>query len=243
VIQSSQLQVMQSARDILDMLREEMGTVASVSVLRLVVAAVLGGVIGLEREFKKKAAGLRTNMFICIGSAMFTILSNRLADMYPGDHTRIAAQIIPGIGFIGAGSILHARGAVTGLTTAATIFVVASVGMAVGGGLYLTAIFATGMILVALYALGRAEAHFESRSRMMSYEVSGKATEGILAELNCILDEQKAMMQDIRVTASEGLHQVRFSVEASQADHERLGRRLRQSNVLYSVSSLGGVER
>ena len=104
----------------------------SKSMVRLTLAAVLGGIIGLERAFKRKPAGLRTNMFICFGSAMFTILSNELAAEWGiGDHTRIAAQIIPGIGFIGAGSILHAKGSVTGLTTAATIFVVASIGMAV----------------------------------------------------------------------------------------------------------------
>src|SRR6516164_865329 len=107
--------------------------------LRLVIAALLGGAIGLEREMKHRPAGLRTNLFMCFGSALFTVLSELLADKWPGDHTRIAAQIIPGIGFIGAGSILHSRGSVSGLTTAATVFVVAGVGMAAGGGLYITA--------------------------------------------------------------------------------------------------------
>ena len=113
--------------------------------------------IGLERQLRHKPAGLRTNMFICFGSAMFTVLSDQLAGSMGGDHTRVAAQIIPGIGFIGAGSILHARGSVVGLTTAATLFVVASVGMATGGGLYITAIFATIVILLALAVLGNLE--------------------------------------------------------------------------------------
>jgi putative Mg2+ transporter-C (MgtC) family protein len=138
-----------------DMLRTEMSSVVGLSMVRLLLAAILGGVIGLERELKHRAAGLRTNMFICIGSAMFTILSDQLASQHAGDHTRIAAQIIAGIGFIGAGSILHTRGElVTGLTTAATLFVVASIGMAVGGGLYLTATIATGMVVIFLFALG-----------------------------------------------------------------------------------------
>src|SRR5438552_12765702 len=110
----------------------------SKTMLRLMLAACLGGIIGLERELKHRPAGLRTNMFICFGAAMFTILSSELAE--PGDRARIAAQIIPGIGFIGAGSILHSKGGVSGLTTAATLFVVASIGMATGGGLYLPAI-------------------------------------------------------------------------------------------------------
>src|SRR5207248_9448351 len=98
---------------------------------KLIIAAVLGGLIGLEREARHRPAGLRTNLFICMGAAMFTLLSDQLAGAHTGDHTRIAAQIIPGIGFIGAGSIIHARGdLVTGITTAATLFVVASVGMA-----------------------------------------------------------------------------------------------------------------
>src|SRR5947209_4630422 len=124
--------------------RLESPEVLSSTLVRLVLAAFLGGAIGLEREFSHKPAGLRTNMFICFGAAMFTVLSGELAGAYTGDHTRIAAQIIPGIGFIGAGSILHARsGIVSGLSTAATIFVVASIGMACGGGMYLVAVFAT----------------------------------------------------------------------------------------------------
>ncbi|MGB7555071.1 MAG: MgtC/SapB family protein [Candidatus Korobacteraceae bacterium] len=79
---------------------------ASSSLLRLIVAAILGGAIGLERELKHRPTGLRTVMFICFGSAMFTLLSERLAGEFTGDHTRIAAQIIPGIGFIGGGAIL-----------------------------------------------------------------------------------------------------------------------------------------
>src|SRR5215468_9553721 len=106
----------------------------SKTLARLMLAAVLGGIIGLERELKRRPAGLRTNMFICFGAAMFTILSMELAQ--GNEATRIASQIIPGIGFIGAGSILREKGGVTGLTTAATIFVVAAIGMAIGGGLY-----------------------------------------------------------------------------------------------------------
>src|SRR6266704_5301884 len=93
--------------------RTEMGVVLSTTILRLTVAAILGGIIGLERQLRHKPAGLRTNMFICFGAAMFTVLSKQLAGT-DSDSARIAAQIIPGIGFIGAGSILHARASVTG---------------------------------------------------------------------------------------------------------------------------------
>src|SRR5215831_9724107 len=127
----------------------------SKTLVRLTLAAILGGVIGLERELKHRPAGLRTNMFICFGAAMFTTLSLELAT--GNEATRIASQIIPGIGFIGAGSILREKGGVTGLTTAATIFVVAAIGMACGGGLYLLAVSSTVLLLLALQMLGWVE--------------------------------------------------------------------------------------
>src|SRR5207253_11092417 len=110
--------------------RTEMGVVLSTTILRLTVAAILGGIIGLERQLKHKPAGLRTNMSICFGSALFTVLYGQLAGSFGGDHTRIAAQILPGIGCIGAGSILHAHGSTMGLTTAATSFGAPPVAMA-----------------------------------------------------------------------------------------------------------------
>src|SRR5689334_15614274 len=156
---------MQTMHEISQALRNEMGFVLSTTIVRLVVAAILGGIIGLERELRHKPAGLRTNMFICFGSAMFTILSAQLAQGFGGDHTRVAAQIIPGIGFIGAGSILHARGGgVSGLTTAATIFVVASIGMACGGGSYYLAVFASALMFLALRLLGWMERRFSLKA-------------------------------------------------------------------------------
>src|SRR5436189_2344875 len=167
-------------------LRTEMGFVLSTAIVRLAVAAILGGVIGLERQLRHKPAGLRTNMFICFGAAMFTVLSKQLAAT-DADSTRIAAQVIPGIGFIGAGSILHSRGSVTGLTTAATLFVVASIGMAVGGGLYVPAIFATLLIFLALQLLGWLEARFNLKPMLSTYEVSGPSVDDMITEVNRIL--------------------------------------------------------
>src|SRR5271155_5591053 len=99
---------------------------------RLLLAVLLGGAVGLERELRHKPAGLRTNMLISLGAALFTIISYQMASNVGGDHTRIAAQIIPGIGFIGAGVVIRERGTILGITSAATIFVMASIGMAVG---------------------------------------------------------------------------------------------------------------
>src|SRR5580658_594472 len=184
-------------QNIFDLLHREMATgIVTNSLARLAVAAILGGIIGLEREIRHRPAGLRTNMFICFGSAMFTILSDTLAVEHLGDHTRIAAQIIPGIGFIGAGSILHTRGLTSGLTTASTLFVVASVGMAAGGGLYLTAVFATLMVVISLFVLGHLEQTFNLKTLLTSYEVTGSSVEEINLEVNRILERRHRMMQN-----------------------------------------------
>src|SRR5438552_11167730 len=159
----------------------------STTIQRLLLAAFLGAAIGLERESKHKPAGLRTNMFICFGAAMFTILSDTLAVEHMGDHTRISAQIIPGIGFIGAGSIMRSGMTVSGLTTAATMFVVASIGMAVGGGLYVQGIFAPLVILLSLQFLGWFETRFGLTSAMMKYDAYGVTADVVLSEMNLLL--------------------------------------------------------
>jgi putative Mg2+ transporter-C (MgtC) family protein len=228
---------------IAELLHKEMasGIVAS-SLARLVLAAVLGGVIGLERELKHRPAGLRTNMFICFGAALFTILSDVLAVKFLGDHTRISAQIIPGIGFIGAGSIIHTRGLTTGLTTASTLFVVASVGMATGGGLYLTAIFATGLVLAALFSLGHLELTFNLKTPLTSYEVTGASVEEITQEVNRILERRHRMMQNV-LSGSTGQHvRLQFDVSGCNRDQKALLRELQASTVLGSATSLGPVE-
>jgi putative Mg2+ transporter-C (MgtC) family protein len=227
---------------IYDVLRLEMST-AGISLLRLGLAAILGGAIGLEREIKHRPAGLRTNLFICLGAAMFTLLSDELAVEHIGDHTRIAAQIIPGIGFIGAGSILHHRGdLVTGITSAATLFVVASVGMAVGGGLYLTAVFATVLILICLYLLGKAEQRFSIKLSVNTYEVTGASPDVIQAEVNLALERVHAMAQNLQVASTRQHVRLQFDVEGTRKEQEEVLRTLKKSLVLESVIPLGPVQ-
>jgi putative Mg2+ transporter-C (MgtC) family protein len=209
------------------------------SMLRLVMAALLGGAIGLEREVHGKPAGLRTNMFICFGSALFTVLSFRLADQFGGDHTRIAAQIIPGIGFIGAGSILHTRNNVSGLTTAATIFVVASIGMACGGGAYATAIFATVVLLMALTVLGVLEKRFNLKDITMLYEVRGQQAEDIISAVNGALEQDRKIMQSVQIGRSDGHFRVQFAVNATHAAHRSILKRLRETQGAGDVECLG----
>ena len=210
---------------------------------KLVLAAVLGGIIGLEREAKHRPAGLRTNLFICVGAAMFTMLSDQLAGQHTGDHARIAAQIIPGIGFIGAGSIIHARGdLVTGITWAATLFVVASVGMAVGGGFAWLAVFATVLVLAVLSILGLAERWMNLKTMIHSYEVTGSNAEQISAEVNGVLERLHVLMFNVQVAPTLEHIRVQFQCAGTRKQQQSILRDLRQSGKFESVVGLGPVQ-
>ena len=187
-------------------------------IYRLLLAAALGGVIGLERQIRRKPAGLRTNMFICMGSALFTLLSDQIAVRF-GDSgsTRIVSNLIPGIGFIGAGAIIRERGTVVGLTTAATIFVVASVGMAVGAGLWMTAIFATLVILLVLVALGWAEERFSLKAHEMTFRLTPDHLDKVMAGAHQILEQMKVAMQHFQVLRVGPDFVIEFDAEVSHA--------------------------
>lgn len=139
---------------------------------KLLLATLLGGAIGLERELASKPSGLRTNILICVGAALFMQLSIDVAEIgfspdgHPyGDTTRIAAQIVSGIGFLGAGAILHSEGAVIGLTSAATVWVVAAIGAAVGAGSYVDAVGGTLLIMLVLVGLRPFEGYLLAKRR------------------------------------------------------------------------------
>ena len=182
---------------------------------------------------------------ICLSASVRRYLQffpMRLRSRRLGDHTRIAAQIIPGIGFIGAGSILHTRGLTTGLTTASTLFVVASVGMATGGGLYLTAIFATGVVLIALFSLGHLELTFNLKTLLISYEVTGRSVDEITLEVNRILEPRHRMMQNVENGSTSQHVRLQFDVIGCNREQQALLRDLKASSVLGTVTSLGPVE-
>ena len=130
---------------------------------RLLLAAAMGAVLGLEREYRQKPAGLRTNILIAIGSCLFTILSMTLT-AGAGDQSRVAGQIVTGIGFLGGGAIMRNRNTVHGMTTAATIWVNAAIGIAAGTGQYLLATTTTALTLAVLVVLPSVEAYFERRT-------------------------------------------------------------------------------
>jgi putative Mg2+ transporter-C (MgtC) family protein len=154
--------------------------------VQLVLAIILGGAVGIERELRGKPAGLRTNILICIGATLFTVLSYKLSESR-GDPGRVAAQILTGVGFIGAGTILHLRGAVTGLTSAATIWVVAAVGMALGARAYVEALGATLLIMVVLAGLGPLEGYLARQAASSHIVIHCRPTATALDELETLV--------------------------------------------------------
>lgn len=191
-------------------------------IVKLLLAAFLGGLVGLEREMRGKPAGLRTNMLMCVGSALFTVLSSALAAPVGGDTTRIASQLIPGIGFIGAGSIIRARGSVMGLTTAATIFVMASIGMAVGGGLYWTGIFMAVLILTALEALGWLERRMHLKTELRVYRLFAPTAEGVLNPLSEIARARELSFHNLTCRRHDEVYEVEFELDVAAQEHQNL---------------------
>ncbi|HSQ34864.1 MAG TPA: MgtC/SapB family protein [Candidatus Binatia bacterium] len=158
--------------------------------LKILLAAMLGGIIGMERELAHKEAGLRTNILIAIGSTLLTILSFRIAAMGPGaDPARLTAQIVSGIGFLGAGAIIQARFAVHGLTTAATIWTVAAIGIAVGSGFYLLAFTVTIFVVIVLTVFRVFIAYLEKQKQTYVYLITTEEKAALLVDFRQVLTE------------------------------------------------------
>jgi putative Mg2+ transporter-C (MgtC) family protein len=154
--------------------------------VQLLLATLLGGAIGMERELSGKPAGLRTNILICVGSTLFTVLSVKLSAGI-GDPGRIAAQVLTGVGFIGAGTILHTRGSVTGLTSAATIWVVAAIGMALGASAYTEALGTTLLVMLILKGLGLLETRVARQATHSNLTIHAKPEASTIEELESLV--------------------------------------------------------
>ena len=199
-------------------------SLTSLIALKLVVAIVCGGAIGFERELSRKAAGLRTNVLICMGSALFMIISRHIGGGAPyTDPARLVAQVVTGIGFLGAGVILQSRGSITGLTTAATIFVVGAVGIAIGEGMFSVALLSTALIIVVLVVLRKVERFVIRRQRMFHYSLKTRDPAQLLESLLDLLERQHLQLEDFDVDNNpEGEHVVRLSVVTSIDGNRRL---------------------
>ena len=194
---------------------------------KLTLATILGGVIGWEREASGKAAGLRTNILICVGAALLTELSMVFGTLVsasgqPSDPARIAAQIVTGIGFLGAGTIMQAKGNVTGLTTAATLWVVAAIGMTVGAGAFLEATGTTLLVLSVLWPLAWIEERVEEARRGRTLRVLLTAGPGKVEGVQAMLEESGlvARLESV-VKGREGENQATFDVHGSSRAFRR----------------------
>ena len=210
-------------------------------VLRVSVAALLGAVIGIERDLHRRPAGIRTSAFVCMGSALFTILSFELAKMF-GDTsaTRIASNLVQGIGFLGAGAILREAGGLVGLTTAATIFVEAAIGMAVGGGLYAVGGYATGVVLFALVVLGWLARVTNLKPRIMGFRITASHAEGIASEVQQLLESLKLKPQQFRVSMNGATSIVEFQADTGHRQQEQIVKTLNRPGVVVEVVPFEG---
>ena len=188
--------------------------------VRLAVAAALTGAVGLEREFRERAAGLRTHMLVGVGSALFTIVSayawgDFIFDRTQGtafDPTRIAAQIVTGIGFLGAGVIIRQGLSIRGVTTAAGLWVAAAIGMAVGAGYWGAALIGTGVVLVGLGPLRMAEGWVVRRRREGGTLEIDLRPEEPLAPVLSVLENRRARVSRIHLEEEETGRQLRLEV-------------------------------
>ena len=193
---------------------------------RLGMALLVGGIIGAERERHKKAVGLRTLILISLGSALFTILSYRIGLYNSNEPGRIAANIVSGIGFLGAGVILEERGRVTGLTTAATIWLTAALGMAAGAGEYLLSAGAGLMALIVLMVFTRFEEYLEISSETRTYQITTKISWDKYKELKSLFKEHHLSIQNYKQEKKEDEMVCTFEVYGTNKRHDKLVQKL-----------------
>ena len=189
---------------------------------RLLLAAALGAAIGIDREYHHRPSGVRTNVLICFGAAMFTFLSAIIAGDNSPNRGQIASNIVQGIGFLGAGLILHNRDRVSGLTSAATVWSVASIGMACGAGLYVPAIFATVVVIVVLELIRILEYNANLKLYPVTYEARGADAQQISLDILNVMDRENRRVDDLENQPVGGLQRLSISVTANRRMHRRL---------------------
>jgi len=243
----------------------EQMVISGASTKRLLMACAMGGMIGLEREWRHKDSGLRTNMLVCMGAALFTIMSPIMAGS-GSQQAQVASNIVQGVGFLGAGLILHTKNRTLGLTSAATVFAVAAIGMTCGAGLYIEGAIATALVLLSLQAVGLVETKLGWKRFPMIYEV--RANVGTILSKDVVgADRAEAVAEDVasslhrmqraifkvldstgqRLSVLDrdnvaGLERVSFTVVATQKEHTRLLHELRASDATDQVVAFRDLE-
>jgi putative Mg2+ transporter-C (MgtC) family protein len=191
--------------------------------LKLILAVALGGLIGFERESSQKPAGFRTNILICLGATMMMILSQLILqgkEANGSDMTRIAAGVITGIGFIGAGTVIQAKGIVIGLTSAATLWAVAGLGLVIGSGYYLIAIIFTGIVILTLVLFRQLETQYLKRS-LYHYHLKTKYSRDILLNIKKLALHEGIKFKEIAHKEEGNIYTIDFSFPAPEEKEQK----------------------
>ena len=204
--------------------------------LRLAAALVAGGIIGYERERDSQPAGLRTHMILALGAALVMILSVNIGIKYGSDPSRLAAQVVSGIGFLGAGAILRFGFNVKGLTTASTLWTTAMVGMAIGYGYYLVSLFAVVIMIIVLTLVERFEKKFVRVNVIRTVVVDVHDREGILREVRKTISKMADALLAFSVQKSVKNKHMRLEIVARFNRNEKL------EDMLEVISSIEGVK-
>ena len=203
--------------------------------LRLLFAAAMGALIGVERELRRRPAGIRTSMFVCLATALFTIMSQELSHLWSDTGpTRIASNIVQGIGFLGAGAILKDSAGLVGLTTAATIFVEA-IGMATGGGFYAIAAATTGIVLFALAILGWASEKLSLKRHPMFFRFTSAQEHSVATAVHGPLAGMKVLVCQFRVSVTGHNSVVEFEADVSNRQEEQIIAQLNREGVVTEI--------
>lgn len=204
--------------------------------IRMLFAAAMGALIGVERDLRRRPAGVRTSMFVCLATALFTMMSQQLSHLW-GDTspTRIASNIVQGIGFLGAGAIIKDSAGLVGMTTAATIFVEAAIGMATGGGFFAIAGSATGIVLFALALLGALTEQLNLKRRPMFFRFTTSHAQNVAGEVQRLLASMKLPMRQFRVSMTGQNSLVEFEADVSHRQEEQIVQQLSREGVVTEV--------
>jgi putative Mg2+ transporter-C (MgtC) family protein len=211
--------------------------------IRLILSILLGGIIGLERETINKPAGFRTHILVCLGSTIIMLVSLFIFHEFRGhtdvDPGRIPAQVISGIGFLGAGTIIIEGANVKGLTTAASLWTVAAIGLAVGVGFYYGAILATFLILLTLITFNRLEAVILKKSYLQPLTLIVKDMPGQLGKVGSSLGDMDISIKDVKMeNIEEGKLLITLMIQKiNNLEFEEIKRKLRQIDGIYDITT------